>query len=84
MILNDTSFLEWLNQYTISFFGNGSIKAATIIENPKAEFILATATAANMVSLSAKKHELHQFSNLAYAEPFYVKGFHSPSYKKNY
>jgi tRNA threonylcarbamoyladenosine biosynthesis protein TsaB len=84
LILDESSFAEWLQQNTISFFGNGSIKAATVIQHTNASFISVTAGAANMVLLSAKKFFLREFADLAYSEPYYGKDFHSPISKKFY
>ena len=84
LILDESSFEEWLQQNTISFFGNGSTKAATVIQHANALFISVAASAADMVSLSAKKFLLHEFDDLAYTEPHYGKDFHSPISKKFY
>jgi len=84
LILDESTFAEWLQQNTISFFGNGSIKAATVIQHTNASFISVTAGAANMVLLSAKKFFLREFADLAYSEPYYGKDFHSPISKKFY
>lgn len=83
LILEENLFKEWLEKYSIDFFGNGSIKAASVIHHANASFKTVTTSAANMVSLASKKFELHQFSDLAYTEPFYGKAFHSPAAKKN-
>lgn len=84
LVLQENSFSNWLNDRTITFFGNGSNKAATIIHHRNATFASITVTAAEMASLAAKKFELHQFSDLAYSEPFYGKDFYSIISKKKY
>lgn len=84
LILDETSFTAWLNENTISFFGNGSAKAASLISHSNAVFINTTTTASNMVQLAAKKYEQNQFSDVAYSEPFYGKDLHLPIPKKNY
>jgi tRNA threonylcarbamoyladenosine biosynthesis protein TsaB len=84
LILTETSFLDWLQNNTITFFGNGSKKTEDIIKHSNALFVPVTATAENMVSLSVKRFEANQFEDLAYAEPFYGKDFHSPVSKKIY
>jgi tRNA threonylcarbamoyladenosine biosynthesis protein TsaB len=84
MILDTGSFEQWLIKQTISFFGNGSEKAKTAINHSNAIFVNITATASNMVGLSAEKFARGQFSDLAYTEPFYGKDFHSPVSTKFY
>lgn len=84
MILNETSFEEQLKLSTISFFGNGSIKAEQVIKHSNALFVTSRATAENMVLIARKHFEAGQFSDLAYSEPGYGKDFHSPISKKFY
>lgn len=84
LILDETSFADWLQKNTITFFGNGSNKAATVIQQVNALFVTVTANASDMVSLAAKKFVQGQFADLAYSEPFYGKDFHSPISKKFY
>ncbi|HEV7334052.1 MAG TPA: tRNA (adenosine(37)-N6)-threonylcarbamoyltransferase complex dimerization subunit type 1 TsaB [Flavisolibacter sp.] len=84
MILDETSFAGWLQENTISFFGNGSRKAEGIIKHFNASFVDHTATAADMVLLATEKFEKGDFSDLAYSEPYYGKDFHSPISKKIY
>jgi tRNA threonylcarbamoyladenosine biosynthesis protein TsaB len=84
LILDETSFSGWLGKDTITFFGNGSEKAAALIKHENAVFIKTRTTAAHMVSLSAQMLEHGKFSDLAYTEPFYGKDFYSPVPKKNY
>jgi tRNA threonylcarbamoyladenosine biosynthesis protein TsaB len=83
-ILDNNSFDQWLDSHTITFFGNGSVKAQTVINHSNARFIEVKATASNMVQLAAEKFEQAQFSDLAYTEPFYGKDFHSPVSTKFY
>ncbi|MDQ6610086.1 MAG: tRNA (adenosine(37)-N6)-threonylcarbamoyltransferase complex dimerization subunit type 1 TsaB [Bacteroidota bacterium] len=84
LVLDEAFFGKWLDTSTITFFGNGSIKADSLINHPNALFRNIISTAANMVNLSFYKHEQNQFSDLAYTEPLYGKDFHLPIYKKNY
>ncbi len=84
MILDDTSFAEWLQTSSITFFGNGSNKAKDVIQHANAFFADYTATAKDMVVLAAEKFSKGEFSDLAYTEPFYGKDFHSPISKKIY
>ena len=84
MILNEYSFAEWLEKNPINFFGNGSVKAAAIIQHRNAMFTTINTSAVNMTLLSFEKFEHRQFDDLAYSEPYYGKDFHSPIPKKNY
>ena len=84
MILEKTFFEKWLEKFSINFFGNGSVKAATMLQHKNAVFTSVRTSAANMVSLSAQKLKQGQFSDIAYTEPFYGKAFHSSIPKKNY
>jgi tRNA threonylcarbamoyladenosine biosynthesis protein TsaB len=84
LILSERSFQDHLQKHTILFFGNGSLKASTVIKHSNAFFVNSVATAQDMVFLASKKYKSGQFSDLAYSEPFYGKDFHSPISKKNY
>jgi len=77
MILEESSFKDLLHQYRVNFFGNGSIKFQSIVKSPNAFFSTIDATAEHMVQLSNLKLVSQQFADLAYAEPFYGKDFHS-------
>ena len=83
-ILDENTFGEWLQSNRIVFFGNGSEKAANVINHPNASFVHIKANASAMVLLAAEKFAQDQFSDLAYTEPFYGKAFHSPISKKFY
>ncbi|HEY1021432.1 MAG TPA: tRNA (adenosine(37)-N6)-threonylcarbamoyltransferase complex dimerization subunit type 1 TsaB [Flavisolibacter sp.] len=84
MILDETSFTSWLDRDSITFFGNGSQKAKSVIIHPAAVFAEVAATAKDMVVLAADKFEKEDFLDLAYSEPYYGKDFHSPISKKIY
>ena len=84
LILSEESFSSYLKKDAISFFGNGSKKAAALINHPAAIFVDIAATAYHMVNLSHNKFEANQFSDLAYSEPFYGKAFYLSIPKKIY
>lgn len=77
LILNESSFMEWLSKERMVFFGNGSTKFQGIMKNSNAFFASIEANATSMVSLSYEKFLLREFADLAYAQPFYGKDFHS-------
>lgn len=78
LVLDQTSFEEFLQKLTISFFGNGSVKFQSLINNRNAFFKTINITAEFMIPLTMKKLELRDFADLAYSEPLYGKEFHSP------
>jgi tRNA threonylcarbamoyladenosine biosynthesis protein TsaB len=84
LILDETAFSGWLDNHSITFFGNGSKKAEGLIKHANAFFTDNAATANDMVLLAADKFEKNDFLDLAYSEPFYGKDFHSPISKKIY
>ena len=84
LILDESSFQTELEKHSISFFGNGSEKAKSIIHHQNAVFVDVSTSASDMVGLALNMFEAEQFSDLAYTEPFYIKDFHSSFSKKNY
>jgi tRNA threonylcarbamoyladenosine biosynthesis protein TsaB len=84
LILEESSFEKYLKENTITFFGNGSEKAKTVIHHANAVFVTVSTSASNMAKIALDKFDMKQFSNLAYTEPLYIKDFHSPFSKKNY
>lgn len=81
LILSENSFEKLLEKNRIIFFGDGSEKLRPLIQHPNADFQPIAATARHMVTLSLLKQKQSMFSDLAYAEPYYGKDFHSPSVK---
>ena len=79
MTLSETSFDEYLSDNSLFFFGNGSNKFKAIIKHDKAIFKDIKADASSMISLSEKKFSGKEFTDLAYAEPLYLKEFYTPS-----
>jgi tRNA threonylcarbamoyladenosine biosynthesis protein TsaB len=79
LILTGQSFLPWLEQDTVCFFGNGSAKFRLLVTHPNARFAELQATARQMVPLALDGFQRSDFADLAYSTPFYGKDFHSPS-----
>lgn len=79
MTLSETSFDEYLSDNSVCFFGNGSNKFRAIIKHDKAIFNDLRADASSMISLAEKKFTGKEFTDLAYAEPLYLKEFYTPS-----
>lgn len=77
--LNENSFDEYLSDNRTCFFGNGSNKFKAIIKHDNAIFKDLKADATSMIALSEKKFTGKEFTDLAYAEPLYLKEFYTPS-----
>ena len=79
LIINEDSFYEYLNNYKMVFFGSGSIKWKNICTHPGATFIEAPNNSLAMSQLSFKNYSanMHVFTDVAYAEPFYIKEFYT-------
>lgn len=77
--ITEKSFDEDLATSSICFFGNGSIKFQLIKQNKNAIFSSLISDASSMISLSEKKFIQKEFADLAYAEPLYLKEFHTPA-----
>ncbi len=83
-IIEEDSFLEFLDKNVVVFFGNGSGKCKEIIKHPNAIFISEVKTSAQfMCLLSQKAYENNNFVDLAYFEPFYLKDFIAGKPRKN-
>lgn len=80
-ILDENAFPDSLYNKTIIFTGSGSIKAK-IIRRRQAVFAETGYSVAEMAILSGRAYRQHNFANLAYSTPFYLKEFYKPI-KKN-
>lgn len=82
-ILDERSYLEYLDSNKVVFFGNGSDKFKEVCEHPNAIFVdNVWPSAQNMIQLSATKYEAEAFEDVAYFEPFYLKEFQGTTPKK--
>lgn len=75
-ILDEKSFLDYLEKGKVVFLGNANEKWKSICIHPNANFIdnkLPSADA--MCALATLKHKKSDFENVAYFEPFYLKDF---------
>ncbi|MGI8951218.1 MAG: tRNA (adenosine(37)-N6)-threonylcarbamoyltransferase complex dimerization subunit type 1 TsaB [Chitinophagaceae bacterium] len=82
MILNENSFANLLDKNTIIFFGSGHQKLKNILHNSNAIFSNCKYNACNLIHLAYNAFIQHQFADLAYSEPFYLKEFFSSNFKK--
>lgn len=75
-ILNESSFLSYLETDKVYFIGNGVEKTKTVIKHKNAIFIENKLPSANELGkLAFEKYKNNDFENLAYFEPFYLKDF---------
>ena len=77
--LNEKSFDETFEKGRICFFGNGSNKFQAIEKSSQAFFSDIKTDAASMISLSETRFTGKEFTDLAYAEPLYLKEFYTAS-----
>ncbi len=75
-VIDNQSFLEYLEKGKVVFFGNGSQKCRHTITHPNAIFLNGIYTSAShMSALSEKAFNNRKFVDIAYYEPFYLKDF---------
>ena len=75
-IIDSDSFSEFLNAEKVCFFGDGAEKCKEIITHKNAIFIDGKFPSANeMSAISYEKYVKHEFEDVAYFEPFYLKEF---------
>jgi tRNA threonylcarbamoyladenosine biosynthesis protein TsaB len=75
MILDERSFSEQLEKGRLVFFGSGSNKWAILCHHSNASFADISITPEALASLSESLSMRSQFTELAYAEPAYLKEF---------
>lgn len=83
-IVDENSYLEYLEKYPVYFFGNGADKCKEKIIHTNAHFIDSIYPLAKMMFPLAEKAMANQeFEDVAYFEPFYLKEFVATTPKKN-
>lgn len=82
-IIDDNSYLDFLDKQPIYFFGNGAAKCKEKITHPNAHFIEDIDPIARMMAPLAERAFLDKdFVDVAYFEPFYLKEFVATQPKK--
>ena len=82
-VVDETTYLPFLNERPVYFFGNGASKCKTAINHPNARFIDNIYPLASMMFPLAEKAMAEQdFKDVAYFEPFYLKEFIAGKPKK--
>jgi tRNA threonylcarbamoyladenosine biosynthesis protein TsaB len=75
-IIDELSFLPFLDKSKMVFFGNGATKCKNAITHPNACFLDQVTTSANyMTFLAERAFQEKNFVDIAYYEPFYLKDF---------
>lgn len=75
-IVDENSYLEFLQNQPVYFFGNGASKCREKITHPNAHFIDGIRPLAKwMFPLAEKALARKDFKDVAYFEPFYLKEF---------
>ena len=83
-ILDESSFLDFLEKDKVYFIGTGVEKTKSIIKHKNAVFIENKLPSANEMGLiSFNKFSNKNFENVAYFEPLYLKDFISLSQTKS-
>ena len=77
IVLEPDSFTEQLQDHVIMFSGNGSKKWQNLCLHPNAVFAEVTQDVADLAGSAFRKFENGIFSDLAYAEPAYLKGVYT-------
>lgn len=82
-IVDEQSYLEYLEKHPVCFFGNGAAKCKEKLVHPNARFIDNIHPLASMMFPLAEKAVAEQdFKDVAYFEPFYLKEFVASKPKK--
>lgn len=82
LILDAESYSNFLTNGTVIFFGNGSKKWKTLCSHKNGRFMTITQKTVAINQLSFQMLATQSFTEIAYAEPLYIKEFyttHNPS-----
>lgn len=75
-IVTADTYLPFLAEHPIYFFGNGAAKCQSVIQHPNAHFIEGIVPLAKwMFPLAERALHLSETRDVAYFEPFYLKDF---------
>ena len=83
-IIDENSFINFLYEKPVIFFGEGAAKTKDILTHPNALFYPDFKhSSVNMGKLAAQKLSENKTEDVAYFEPFYLKDFITTTSKKN-
>ena len=75
-IVTADTYLPFLAEHPVYFFGNGAAKCQSVIQHPNAHFIESIVPLAKwMFPLAERALHLGETRDVAYFEPFYLKDF---------
>jgi tRNA threonylcarbamoyladenosine biosynthesis protein TsaB len=75
-VLDETSFISYLDKSKVTFIGNGVAKTKELITHKNAIFIEDKLPSANEMSqLAYHKYKINDIEDVAYFEPYYLKDF---------
>ncbi len=84
LVLEENSYLDFLDQKPCVFIGNGVAKFQEICTHPNAMFTTnLLPSSEELGKIGFKKYNQKQFEDVAYFEPFYLKDFVVIKSKKN-
>ena len=82
-IVEENTYKDFLDKHPVFFFGDGAEKCKGVITHPNAHFIDDIHPMASMMfPLAEKALAEHNFKDVAYFEPFYLKEFVAGKPKK--
>ena len=82
VIVDETSFAEYMEQGPCLFIGDGAGKCADVIKHPNAHFHQCWPKASAMLAPALEALRAGNFQDVAYFEPFYLKEFVATVSKK--
>ena len=81
-IIDENSFVEYLEQGACLFIGDGAGKCENVIKHPNAHFCQCWPKASAMLNPAMDAYKEKRFEDVAYFEPFYLKEFVATVSKK--
>ncbi|GAO45289.1 tRNA (adenosine(37)-N6)-threonylcarbamoyltransferase complex dimerization subunit type 1 TsaB [Flavihumibacter petaseus] len=82
VILEPETLERWAGRGNIYLFGSGAEKCKDLLKTPGLVWSVMADTTTATTRLAAEMYAQQAFSDLAYAEPHYVKAFYSPGKAK--
>ena len=82
VIVDESSFAEYLAQGPVLFIGDGAGKCADVLKHPNAHFCQCYPKASAMLQPALEAFRKEDFKDVAYFEPFYLKEFVATVSKK--
>jgi tRNA threonylcarbamoyladenosine biosynthesis protein TsaB len=83
-IIKESTFAKIPELHRIVFFGDGALKCREVINRENTYFVEDyTISASSMQKPAYLAHKNHQYEDIAYFEPFYLKDFITSIPRKN-